>query len=232
MDQRINRRTMIAGIGELGLGFGLTNHCSAQEPAPTTTDEAFEQLRSGNARFAQGKTRHAHESANWRKHLVGEQKPFATILGCSDSRVPPELVFDQGLGDLLVIRVAGNVISPGVTGSFEYALEHLGTRLIVVLGHAGCGAVTAALEATVNPAMQETPAIRTLLKLIEPGIKNIDLKLAKDARVAAGVEANVRWSLQQLKENATGRKLLADKKIRLVGGVYDLDSGLVRFLEG
>jgi carbonic anhydrase len=140
-------------------------------------------------------------------------------------------VFDQGFGDLFVIRVAGNVISPGVAGSLDYALEHLGTRLFVVLGHQSCGAVTAAFEAAANPAMQEMDAIRSLLKLIEPSIKNIDPKLPKAARVAAGVEANVRWSMQQLKEHEAVKKPLAEKKIRLVGGVYDLSSGLVRFLD-
>lgn len=120
---------------------------SASEPSPRNAAEALARLKSGNARFVEGRTRHAHEGADWRKQLVADQKPFATILGCSDSRVPPELVFDQGFGELFVIRVAGNVIDTDVAGSIQYASRHLKTQLLVVMGHEGCGAVTATLAA-------------------------------------------------------------------------------------
>src|SRR5262245_48831039 len=140
-----------------------------RESAPKDPSEALARLKAGNARFADGKTRHAHESADWRKHLVGEQKPFATVLGCSDSRVPPELVFDQGFGDLFIVRVAGNVVAADVVASLAYAALHLGTWLLVVMGHTGCGAVTAALDAKLKK-VKEPERIEILLKLIEPGL--------------------------------------------------------------
>ena len=162
---------------------------------------ALARLKEGNRRFADGKPRHAHQTADWRQHLVGSQQPIATLLGCSDSRVAPELLFDQGLGDLFVIRVAGNVVAPDVIGSLAYALEHLKTPLVVVLGHQNCGAVTAAVEALSDPAFRDISPIRGLVNLIEPGLKNVDLRLPLPKRVAAAVEANVRWSVRQLAEH-------------------------------
>src|SRR4051812_7774932 len=114
----LTRRQLLASAGAAAVGRAEP---SAAEPVPKDGGEALARLKAGNARFADGKTRHAHEGANWRQHLVGGQKPFATILGCSDSRVPVELVFDQGFGDLFVIRVAGNVIADDVIGSMAYA---------------------------------------------------------------------------------------------------------------
>ena len=162
----MNRRQLLAAAGLAGLGPRALS--AADPPAPTDPAEALSRLRAGNARFAAGQTRHAHESADWRKHLVGDQKPFATVLGCSDSRVPPELVFDQGFGDLFVVRVAGNVIAADVVGSLAYAALHLGTPLFVVLGHGTCGAVTAALDARLKKA-KEPERIEVLLKLDRAG---------------------------------------------------------------
>src|SRR6476659_1773858 len=147
---RCSRRQVFASVGMAVAGLACPL-CAADppsaEPFPKGGAEALARLKVGNIRFVRGKTRHAHESADWRKHLVGDQKPFATILGCSDSRVPPELVFDQGFGDLFIVRVAGNVIAPDVVGSLAYAALHLVTPLFVVLGHGTCGAVTAAVDA-------------------------------------------------------------------------------------
>jgi carbonic anhydrase len=224
------REAVAAGLAGLGLAGQLTAADPPVEAPPKDAAEAIERLKAGNARFAEGNTRHAHESADWRKHLVADQKPFATILGCADSRVPPELVFDQGFGDLFVIRVAGNVIAPDVLGSLAYALEHLRTPLVVVLGHQGCGAVTAALDALADPTRKELPAIESLLKLIDPALKKVDLKLPKAERVAAGVEANARWSVQQLVGLAAARKSLIEN-VRLMGAVYLLESGVVRWLD-
>src|SRR5215510_4278107 len=150
-----DRRRFLAALG----GGTLATPFVAKEPQPKESfpngpPEALARLKAGNARFAAGKTRHAHESADWRKHLIGEQKPFATVLGCSDSRVPPELVFDQGFGDLFVVRVAGNVIAADVVASLAYAAVHLGTSLFVVMGHSGCGAVTAGLDALLKKAKE------------------------------------------------------------------------------
>jgi len=167
-------------------GVNLRPLAAADTPAPEAFPkdgaEALQRLKDGNARFAAGKTRHAHESADWRKHLVAGQQPLATVLGCSDSRVPPELVFDQGFGDLFVIRVAGNVVAADVVGSLAYAALHLGTPLIVVMGHAGCGAVTAAVDGMLKQ-VKEPERIETLLKLIEPGLADLDLKQAAPARL-------------------------------------------------
>jgi carbonic anhydrase len=190
---------------------------------------AVELLKAGNLRFAEGKTRHAHEGTDWRKHLVGGQKPIATILGCSDSRVPVELVFDQGFGDLFVVRVAGNVIADDVVGSIAYAALHLRTPLFVVLGHAGCGAVTAALDAKLKKA-KETERIEALLKLIEPGLKDLDATLAYPALLDAAVEANVRWSLRQLTAIPSARLAIERHKCVFIGAVYELTTGKVRFL--
>jgi carbonic anhydrase len=225
------RDAFAAGLAGLGLAGPLTAADPPAEPPPKDAVEALERLKAGNARFADGKTRHAHESADWRKHLVADQKPFATILGCADSRVPPELVFDQGFGDLFVVRVAGNVVASDVVGSLAYALEHLRTPLVVVLGHQGCGAVTAALDGLVDPALKELPAIESLLKLIDPSLKDIDPKRPKAERVAAGVEANARWSVKQLAALAAKSKPVVEK-VRLVAAVYQLDTGVVRWLDG
>ncbi|MBX9656360.1 carbonic anhydrase [bacterium] len=200
------------------------------EGMPATPEEALERLKEGNARFASGKVRHAHEAANWRKQLTLQQAPFATILGCSDSRVPIELVFDQGFGDIFVIRVAGNVISPDVEGSLQYALLHLKTPLIVVLGHQGCGAVTASL-AEMDGKANEPRLINDLTKLIIPGLKGLNPALAGASRLAAAVQANVYWAMEQLKQIPEGQIHLNDKKVKLVGGIYQLDSGRVQFLD-
>src|SRR4029077_7383812 len=138
----------------------------------TITKEAFARLREG-------------------------QRPFAAILGCSDSRVPPELLFDQGFGDLFVMRLAGNIISSGVAGSIQYAYQHLGTSLLVVLGHEGCGAVKAALAAKFNRA-KHPERIRQLVGFLEPGLECIDPGQSAAEQLEAGVEANVRWSMQQI----------------------------------
>src|SRR5262245_27510236 len=195
---RCDRRGLLAALG--AAAGTLAAPVVAEEPRPKESfpkdpPEALARLKAGNARFADGKTRHAHQSADWRKHLVGEQKPFATVLGCSDSRVPPELVFDQGFGDLFVVRVAGNVIAADVVASMAYAAFHLRTPLFVVMGHAGCGAVTAALDAKLKKA-KEPERIEVLVKLIEPGLKDLDINAAYPAALAAAVEANVRWSVR------------------------------------
>src|SRR3974390_1819880 len=131
--------------------------------------------------------------------LSREQKPFATILGCSDSRVPPELIFDANFGELFIVRVAGNVISPEVMGSIQYAGSHLHTSLFVVLGHEGCGAVEAAIESKSNGAKHHS-RIQILVNNIVPGLSELDTRLSRQEQLAWAVEANVRWSIHQLLE--------------------------------
>jgi len=236
----VTRRELMALAGTAGLVAPLA--ATAQQPAaapgandappepfPANGNEALARLKAGNLRFVAGKTRHAHESADWRKHLVGEQRPIATVLGCSDSRVPPELVFDQGFGDLFVIRVAGNVVAREVVGSVMYAALHLRTPLFIVLGHASCGAVTAALQTRLKGA-EEPESIAILLKLIDPAFRRIDTTLPFAAAVAAGIEANVRLSVEQLGDLPGAKAAIKEARITLVGGIYDLQTGAVNFL--
>jgi carbonic anhydrase len=197
---------------------------------PRDAAEALRRLKDGNRRFAEGRVRHAHQAASWREHLKEGQQPFATILACSDSRVPPELVFDQGFGDLFVIRVAGNVVASDVVGSIQYAVAHHHTPLMVVMGHEGCGAVTAAVESLAGKGT-EPKFISALIARIEPGLVNLASKLRGAQRVHAAVEANVRWTMRQLAELPEGKKVLERKAVALAGAVYELETGKVRFLD-
>jgi len=232
-DCKCTRRQLFATAGMAGAGLSAPLIAAGEPPLveeyPKDGVAALERLKAGNSRFAEGKTRHAHEGADWRKQLVGGQKPFATVLGCSDSRVPIELVFDQGFGDLFVVRVAGNVVADDVVGSIAYAALHLRTPLFVVLGHAGCGAVSAAVDTKLKKA-KEPERIETLLKLIEPGLRDLDLKLAYPKLVDAAVEANVRWSLRQLTDMPAARQAVQRRECVFAGAVYDLQTGKVRFL--
>lgn len=194
-----------------------------------TADEAFARLQEGNARFVAGEARFPTVQKEVLADLAKGQHPYATIIGCSDSRVPPELVFDSSFGELFIVRVAGNVISPEVMGSIQYAAVHLRTPLFVVLGHEGCGAVQAAL-ASVREGVRERSRIALLLERITPGLAGIDASLPAEAQVAAGVEANVRWSMQQLLDTPEGRARIEEGILRLVGGIYELTTGRVRFL--
>jgi carbonic anhydrase len=162
--------------------------------------------------------------------LVKEQRPFAMILGCADSRVPPELVFAAGLGELFVVRVAGNCLSPEVTGSLQYASVHLRTPLLVVLGHEGCGAIKAALK-TKHHGPSERSRIQLLLDGLLPALAGVDTALDPEAQVAQAVEANVRWTLRQILDSPEGRTRQAEGRVKAVGAVYELATGRVRFLD-
>jgi carbonic anhydrase len=194
-----------------------------------TADEALERLVEGNARFVGGKARFPTVQKEVLADLAKAQRPYATILGCSDSRVPPELVFDAGFGELFIIRVAGNVISPEVMGTLQYAAVHLRTPLFVVLGHEGCGAVKAALAAKFDGA-QERRHIEALLDNIMPGLADVDPGQAPEAQMQTAVEANVRWSMHQVLETPEGKAAAANGAIKLVGAIYELHTGRVRLL--
>ena len=204
-------------------------HLGAAAAVPEDAASALAALTEGNLRFASDRPRHAHEAASWRKHLTAGQQPFATILACSDSRVPPELVFDQGFGELFVIRVAGNIVSMDVLGSLQYAIRHLQTPLVVVMGHESCGAVTAAVDALAGRG-NEPRFIAALVAAIEPGLKDLPSDLEGADRVHAAVEANVRWSMRQLAALAEGKLAVTPKKTVLIGAVYEIATGTVRFL--
>ena len=194
-----------------------------------TADEALGRLQDGNARFMRGEARFQTVQKDILAELTNGQRPYATIVGCSDSRVPPELVFDASFGELFVIRVAGNVLDPAVMGSIQYAAMHLRTPLFVILGHEGCGAVQAALALRNEGALQPS-RIAVLLDSILPGLENVDAALPPPVQLSAGVEANVRWSMRQLLETPEGRARMAEGVLKLVGAVYELETGRVRFL--
>ena len=195
-----------------------------------SANAALHRLREGNKRFATSRGGAAalitHSERN---ELASGQNPFAIILGCSDSRVPAEIIFDQGLGDLFVIRVAGNVILPAVMGSIQYAGVHLHTPLLMILGHEGCGAVEAAVAMQAQ-GTRERAHITLLLQGILPGLPNPDATLTKEKQIAVAVEANVRWSMHQLLDTPEGQARMAEGIVKLVGAVYDLKTGCVRFL--
>jgi carbonic anhydrase len=193
-----------------------------------TADEALARLIAGNERFVRGEARFPTVQKEILATLAKGQSPYATILGCSDSRVPPELIFDAGFGELFMIRVAGNVVSPEVLGTLQYAGLHLRTPLFVVLGHEGCGAVTAALAA--RHGATEPSRIALLLDNILPGLRDLPNDLAADAEMRAAVEANVRWSMHQVLETPEAKARRAEGVMKLVGAVYELETGRVRFL--
>jgi carbonic anhydrase len=194
-----------------------------------TADQALARLVAGNRRFVAGRARFPTVQKEVLAGLAKGQQPYATILGCSDSRVPPELVFDAGFGELFIVRVAGNVVSPEVMGTLQYAGVHLRTPVFVVLGHEGCGAVQAALAAKFKGA-RERSRIARLLRNIRPGLKDIPADLAPDAQMRAAVEANVRWSIHQVLETPEAKARAREGVMKLVGAVYELTTGRVRFL--
>jgi carbonic anhydrase len=194
-----------------------------------TADEALQRLIEGNQRFRRGEPRRSGIAPETLAELARAQHPFATILGCSDSRVPPETIFDVGLGDLFVVRVAGNVISPEVAGSIQYAGAHLQTPLLVVLGHEGCGAIQAALAAMYQ-GVRERSRIQLLVDSIVPGLKALDGTLPPEGRLAQAVEMNVRGVVRTILDSPEGRARQAEGRVKCVGAVYELETGLVRFL--
>jgi len=202
---------------------------NAPETGAVNADDALARLMAGNKRFLLGKPRNSHTPKEVLADLANVQRPYATILGCSDSRVPPELIFDAGFGELFIIRVAGNVISAEVMGSIQYAAAHLATWLIVVLGHEGCGAVQAAL-ATKFEGAKDRERIELLLRNIVPGLESIEAGQPPVEQLSRAVEANVRWSVQQLAATPEARDRVAEGRLRIVGAVCDTATGTVRLL--
>lgn len=202
-------------------------HLANDDPVIDSPGDALKALVDGNRRFVEGTPKHPHEGQVWRKHLTAGQHPFATILGCADSRVPPELLFDEGFGDLFVIRVAGNVVDPDVTGSVEYAVDHLHTHVVMVMGHEGCGAVTAAI----GHHEREPTELRHLLDAIAPVKKVIPKGMDHTHEIGFAVEENVRRQVKKLRAVPDIASAIARGETRVVGGIYDLETGRVRVLE-
>jgi carbonic anhydrase len=199
--------------------------------------EALERLREGNRRFASDAESSQALSTETRRHaLVDGQQPFAIILGCSDSRVPAELVFDQGLGDLFVIRIAGNIVAPSQIGSVEFAAERFGIPLVVVLGHSRCGAIAATLEEVLRPTTQQSPHLHSIVERVRPAVEPLletELRHDHDALVKHAVRANVRVSANHLRHGSEIlEKLIEQGNLLIVGAEYSLESGLVDFFDG
>jgi carbonic anhydrase len=194
---------------------------------PLTADQAWQKLVAGNARFVAGRQRHPHESLEWRESLVQGQHPFAVILSCADSRVSPELVFDEGLGDLFVIRAAGEVLDTAVVGSIEYAVEHLSVPLVVVVGHQSCGAVSAAVDLVQNDA-ELSGDIATLVRAIEPAVRATPANPDPAAFLAACVAEQARRAAKYLQERSNIiNDAVAHHGVKVVSATYELETGKV-----
>ena len=197
---------------------------------------ALNRLREGNRRFVTGQSSTAALSRSAREALVAGQEPFAIILGCSDSRVPAELVFDQSFGDLFVIRVAGNIVAPSQVGSVEFAASRFGTRLVVVLGHSQCGAVLATLEELQQPAAHQSPNLRSIVERIRPGVEGLlktERRHSLDALVRRAVRANVSVSASHLRHGSEVlEQLIRNDGLLVVGAEYSLETGVVEVFDG
>jgi carbonic anhydrase len=199
--------------------------------------EALMRLREGNLRFASDlRGSEAFLTQARRAELTKSQEPFAIILGCSDSRVPAEIVFDQGLGDLFVIRVAGNVVAPSQIGSVEFAAARFGTRLVVVLGHSQCGAVVATLDELQAPAANQSRFLRSIVDRVRPSVEALldtDLRHDREALIRQAVRVNIRTSANHLRHGSQVlEQLIQEDGLMVVGAEYSLDTGIVEFFDG
>lgn len=197
--------------------------------------DALERLREGNQRFASS-IRGADPFLHTRRaELANKQEPFAIILGCSDSRVPAEMVFDQGLGDLFVIRVAGNIVAPSQVGSVEFAADRFHTRLVVVLGHSRCGAILATLDELRAPSESQSRNLRSIVDRVRPSVEPLlgtELRHDLDGLVERAIRANIQRSVDHLRHgSALLEQLIQDDGLRVVGAEYSLESGLVEFFD-
>ncbi|TMB17785.1 MAG: carbonic anhydrase [Deltaproteobacteria bacterium] len=201
----------------------------------TSAQEALDRLRAGNGRFVASIGREIRIGHPRRVELAQEQRPFAIVLGCSDARVPAELVFDQGLGDLFVIRVAGNIVAPSQVGSVEFAASHFGTRLVVVLGHSQCGAILATLEELQQPSERQSRNLRAIVDRIRPSVEALlktELRNDADALVRQAVRANVNASVDHLRRGSKVlEQLIQDEGLLVVGAEYSLETGVVEFFD-
>ena len=202
-----------------------------------TATEALARLRKGNREFASGVGEHRHGLGGIRPaDLVDVHEPFAIILGCSDARVPAEIVFNQGLGDLFVIRVAGNIVAPSQVGSVEFAAARFGTPLVVVLGHSYCGAVLATLKELQAPSRMQSRNLGSIVERVRPSVETLlqtELRHDLDKLVRYAVRANVRASVNQLRHGSSVlEQLIGDGQLLVVGAEYSLETGEVEFFEG
>jgi len=200
------------------------------EPGMAPID-ALSALRAGNERFIAGKGEHSHQDLERRAEVAKGQKPFAIVLTCADSRLSPEIIFDQGLGDLFVLRVAGNLAEPATMASIEYAAEHLGSRLLVVMGHERCGAVKAAVDTFKAPPAKEHSGgheslLSVLIDEIMPSVKQV--KAQPGDLLDNAIDQNVRNTAQKIAATEPLKHMVESGKLTVIGSVYDLDTGTVR----
>ena len=195
--------------------------------------DALRRLEEGNARFAEAGASHVPAEPAALQELAGRQEPFAIVLGCSDSRVPAEIVFDQGLGDLFVIRVAGNIVAPSQIGSVEFAAAAFGTRLVVVLGHTSCGAISATVDEVTTPDRVDSPNLRSIVDRIRPTVETLvegQPPQPRDALIQRASRANVRASVDHLRHgSALLEELVLTDGLLVVGAEYALETGRVDF---
>ncbi|MDX1342447.1 carbonic anhydrase [Reinekea sp. G2M2-21] len=201
-----------------------------------TSDEALERLQSGNRRYVDGQSRYSEVvNVQRRTDLVGGQSPWAIILGCSDSRAPAEIIFDHGLGDLFVIRVAGNIVAPSQVGSIEFAVESYDTPLVVVLGHTSCGAIQATLEALKNPDAKHSHNLNSIVSRIRPSLETLyETDLSKDPENLAkyAVRANIRASVNQIRYSSPSlEQRVQSGQLKVIGAQYSIETGVVDFLD-
>ena len=199
-----------------------------------SAQEALDRLREGNGRFvSETRSGDATTNSTRRREVAAAQEPFAIILGCSDSRVPAEIVFDQGLGDLFVIRVAGNIVAPSQIGSVEFAAARYSTRLVIVLGHSSCGAILATLEELARRREEQSPNLRSIVDRVRPSVESLlatDLRHDPDALVREAVRANIRMSVNQLRHGSEMlERMIQNEGLLVVGAEYSLETGVVEF---
>ena len=203
---------------------GQSVDVDAQTIEVETAEAALDKLKAGNQRFVSGNSKHPHESADLRSKLLAGQHPFAVVVGCSDSRVPPDLLFDCGFGELFVIRVAGNVVDTDELASIEYAVDHLDTKLVVVLGHTGCGAVTAAMDDRV--CEHEPKEICDLVQKIRSNIGDYSSLTLDQA-----VSKNVQGTTASVSMIADIQKSIAERGVIVQPAIYHMESGVVEWIQ-
>jgi carbonic anhydrase len=212
----------VVGTGALTAGLGskllFTDRAVAQDDI--TPERALQQLMEGNQRFVNGKRQNPHQDMARLAEIAKTQKPFGAILSCADSRVPSEIIFDQGFGDLFICRVAGNIATPEEIGSLEFGTLVLGAKVIMVMGHKRCGAVDATIKGAQVPGQ-----IASLLEAIKPAVKNSESQTGD--RLENATKANVLFQIEKLKASPVLSGLIKEEKLKIVGGYYDLDTGAV-----
>lgn len=230
INKHLSRRNLLklgTGIITAGVTLGVASNMFKPEPAIAqnniTPDEALRLLMDGNKRFTSKKRLYPHQNYDRLREVAKEQKPFASILGCADSRVPAEIVFDQGLGDLFVCRVAGNIATAEEIGSLEFGSFVLGTKVIMILGHERCGAVSATIKGAQVPGK-----IGSLLAAIKPAVEKSQ-GLPGD-KLENACKANILLQVKNLKVSPVISKLINTNKLKIVGGYYDLDTGRVSLI--